>query len=100
MCRILLICLWFTADMALRAEPLHRQIDRHIAARAGGSVAGLSDDSEFYRRVRLDLAGEIPTAAEVRAFLKSSVEDKRSKLIDQLLSFGVDAFGVRVVRKY
>ena len=72
--------------MALSADPLHRQIDRHIAARAGGSVAGLSDDSEFYRRVRLDLSGEIPTAAEVRTFLKNSAEGKRSKLIDQLLS--------------
>jgi len=61
MCRILLICLWFTADMALSADPLHRQIDRHIAARAGGSVAGAADDAEFFRRVRLDLAGDIPT---------------------------------------
>ena len=81
-----LICLWLTAGMALNAEPLHRQIDRHIAARAGGPVAGLSDDSEFYRRVRLDLAGEIPTAAEVRAFLKNSEKDKRTKLIGQLLA--------------
>ena len=86
MCRILLICFWFTADMALSADPLHRQIDRHIAARAGGSVAGTADDAEFFRRVRLDLAGDIPTAAEVRAFLKNPAKDKRTKLIDQLLA--------------
>jgi hypothetical protein len=72
--------------MALSADPLHRQIDRHIAARAGGSVAGAADDAEFFRRVRLDLAGDIPTAAEVRAFLKNPAKDKRTKLIDQLLA--------------
>jgi len=42
-------------------------------------------DSEFVRRVHLDLCGKLPTPDEVRAFLKDGSGGKRSRLIDQLL---------------
>ena len=45
-----------------------------------------SDDSEFFRRVNLDLAGRIPTVERVKAFLKDKSPDKRPKEIDRLLS--------------
>ncbi len=45
-----------------------------------------SDDSEFLRRVTLDLTGVVPTAAAARAFLRSDDPDKRERLIDELLS--------------
>ena len=70
----------------LAAGPLHVELDKIIAAKAGGSLAQRSDDAEFVRRVKLDFTGTIPTASEVRAFLKDKTPNKRTKLIDQLLA--------------
>ena len=84
--RALYIILTCFALLAKGVEPLHQQIDRLITAKAGGPVAGRSDDSEFFRRVRLDLSGDIPTPAEVQAFLKNKDSGKRQKLSDQLLA--------------
>jgi hypothetical protein len=42
-------------------------------------------DAEFLRRVSLDLAGTLPTAAEVETFLSDKSPDKRAKKVDQLL---------------
>ena len=72
------------------AGQLHRQIDSLITAKAGGAVSERSSDAEFFRRVNLDFAGVIPTAAEVQAFLKDQTANKRTKLIDRLLAS--DAF--------
>ena len=47
--------------------------------------AGPSSDTQFLRRVYLDLIGILPTEAEVRAFVSDTSEDKRSKVIDRLL---------------
>ena len=47
--------------------------------------SGLSSDREFVRRVYLDAIGLLPTARELRAFLKDPRPDKRSRLIDALL---------------
>jgi uncharacterized protein DUF1553/uncharacterized protein DUF1549 len=59
-----------------QAAPLHGQIDRLIAARAGGPVAGPASDAELLRRVTLDLAGTIPTAAETRRFLAECAAER------------------------
>jgi len=48
--------------------------------------AGSADDAEFLRRVSLDLSGVIPSVAEARAFLEDSDPQKRSRLIDRLVS--------------
>jgi hypothetical protein len=45
----------------------------------------LSSDSEFLRRVCLDLAGRIPPPDRVREFLASKDPNKRSKLINALI---------------
>ncbi len=45
----------------------------------------LCSDAVFMRRVYLDVIGTLPTADEVREFLADESEDKRSKLIDQLM---------------
>jgi hypothetical protein len=63
-------------------------IDRHIDAKlqaAGINAAPLAGDTEFLRRVTLDLAGRIPTPAEVEAFLSDPAADKRARKIDELL---------------
>ena len=48
--------------------------------------AGPSNDSEFLRRVCLDLAGTLPPPERVREFLASKDPKKREKLIDALMS--------------
>jgi hypothetical protein len=42
-------------------------------------------DATFLRRVTVDLCGQLPTAADARAFLADTAADKRAKLIDKLL---------------
>ena len=44
-----------------------------------------ADDTEFLRRVYIDLTGVIPPADKVVAFLDSKEPNKREKLIDELL---------------
>lgn len=46
----------------------------------------MASDEQFVRRVYLDLIGTIPTYKQVRAFVANSDSEKKSKLIDVLLS--------------
>ncbi|MEO2009986.1 MAG: DUF1549 and DUF1553 domain-containing protein [Pirellulaceae bacterium] len=65
------------------------QIDSLIEARlrAEGYEPGeLCRDEVFLRRVYLDLAGVLPTVADVRAFLKDDSPDKRIVCVDRLLT--------------
>jgi len=81
------LALGLLATAAQAQEPLHVRIDAAIAARAGGlPLAAPADDAEFLRRLYLDLTGRIPTTAEARAFLAESTPDKRTLLLDALLS--------------
>ena len=66
-------------------EALHRGIDRIVESKIEGEIAPLATDAEFLRRVSLDLAGVIPTAAEARAFLDDPSAYKRQRRIDDLL---------------
>jgi len=71
-----------------RALETLQQIDQLLAARWQADeiqVAPPADDSEFLRRVYLDLVGVIPRVAEVRAFLADHSPDKRSRTINRLL---------------
>ncbi|HEX4143276.1 MAG TPA: DUF1549 and DUF1553 domain-containing protein [Pirellulales bacterium] len=44
------------------------------------------DDATFVRRVALDIAGRLPSAAEAQAFSANSDADKRDKWIEKLLA--------------
>ena len=66
--------------------PLHERIDALVEAKAGGPLAPQSSDTEFLRRIFLDLAGRIPSVEETRAFLADSAADKRQQAIDRLLA--------------
>jgi hypothetical protein len=53
--------------------------------RLGLVPSDLCTDSEFIRRVTLDLCGKLPSPDEVRAFLTDRRLDKRARLIDRCL---------------
>jgi hypothetical protein len=69
--------------------PPNNFIDTKVFAelrRLGIPPSPLSDDSEFLRRVTLDVIGTLPTPEEVRAFLREPPSArKRQKAIDRLL---------------
>ena len=72
----------------LSAEKLAARIDEFIESSLsakGIEPAPLASDTEFHRRVYLDLAGRIPTEAEVRSFLGDKAPDRRAKLVESLL---------------
>jgi Protein of unknown function (DUF1549)/Protein of unknown function (DUF1553) len=48
--------------------------------------AARSDDSEFLRRVTLDVAGRIPTLVEAEKFLADRAANKRERLVTDLLA--------------
>lgn len=47
--------------------------------------APLCDDATFLRRATLDLTGQLPTPAEVEAFLADPAEGKRARVVDEFL---------------
>ncbi len=66
-----------------------RQIDSVLAKDwAANKLQGnpQTDDNTFVRRIYLDVIGRIPTTRETEEFLNSKDTNKRSKLIDKLLS--------------
>ena len=86
MTRLTIVLLALHAGPLLAQEPLHRRIDDAIASGFKGPFAKEADHAAFVRRVHLDLAGVIPTAAEVRQFLNDESSNKRAALIDRLLA--------------
>lgn len=66
-----------------------KEIDRLVQANyAKHSVQPnpRTSDAQFLRRITLDVTGRIPTYQETRKFLGTTEADKRSVLIDELLS--------------
>ena len=69
--------------------PLRQVIDSEVRSawqREKITFAKPSEDSEFLRRVSLDLVGVIPTWEATVAFLDSKDPGKRDKLIEALLA--------------
>lgn len=50
------------------------------------SPAAPADDRTFARRLYLDLAGRVPTDAELNAYLRDRAKNKRERLVDGLLA--------------
>ena len=68
--------------------PRRNLIDEHIFGKMeadGIPHAPLANDTDFIRRVYLDLTARIPTPEEVREFVASTDPDKRDKLVDSLI---------------
>ena len=69
--------------------PTKNFIDQHVFAnlkQLGIPPSPVCDDATFLRRVSLDIAGRLPTTAEVEAFLASKDTAKRDQLVDALLT--------------
>jgi Protein of unknown function (DUF1549)/Protein of unknown function (DUF1553) len=77
------------ADAPKDGAAMTARIDELLAqawAAAGVTPAAPASDSEFLRRVYLDLVGVIPRASEVREFNADTRPDKRTLVIDRLLT--------------
>ncbi|HEY2932702.1 MAG TPA: DUF1553 domain-containing protein [Acidobacteriota bacterium] len=83
----------------LKHRPLVRDvaaanfIDDHIFGKMladGIEPAPLTTDSEFLRRVSMDLTGRIPAPEAVEAFVRDANPDKRAAMVDALV--GSEAF--------
>jgi Protein of unknown function (DUF1549)/Protein of unknown function (DUF1553) len=72
-------------DVKAVAKFIDAEINKKLAE-AKIKPSARSSDAEFVRRVSLDIAGVIPSADRVTAFIDSSDADKRAKLIDELLA--------------
>ena len=73
----------------LLPAPRNNFIDEHIFGRieaAGIESAPFSSDTEFLRRVTLDLTGRLPSADQVIDFLEDTSSSKRDVWIDSLLA--------------
>jgi len=71
------------------ANRLATRIDELLDAAwtaAAITPAAPADDAEFLRRVYLDIAGRIPTVAEVREFLADQDPLRRAALVERLLA--------------
>jgi hypothetical protein len=71
------------------AAALAATIDRYIAAKwdaAKVEPAPPAEDSEFLRRVYLDVTGKVPTVAAARDFLDDPDPHKRRKVVETLLN--------------
>ncbi len=71
-------------DVAVLAARIDQLIEAGYAENQV-QPAPLADDSEFIRRVYLDLAGRIPRVSEVHKFLDDPAPNKRRALVDELL---------------
>jgi hypothetical protein len=68
--------------------PEHNYVDKHVFAKLKQMSLPPSEicsDTDFLRRVTMDVCGVLPTPDEVQAFLADKAKDKRVKLIDALL---------------
>ena len=72
------------AIIASAAADIDRLVGVVLAANKQTLNAPATDE-QFLRRIYLDAAGRVPTAAEASTFLASNAPDKRAKLIDDLV---------------
>ncbi|MBA4030392.1 MAG: hypothetical protein C0478_05800 [Planctomyces sp.] len=69
------------ATSRLLDQLLQREFDKQ-----GVTPAALCSDEDFLRRATMDIAGRLPTPAEIRSFTADTDPAKRRQLIDTLLA--------------
>ena len=80
----LMLVLLTVNELTAQQKPLHLIIDQHLCS--PGAVSGVCSDTEFVRRVFLDVTGLPPSAEEVREFAADVSPDKRRLVVDRLLN--------------
>ena len=86
---LMLSCTKTTVAPTRQVSSSTKHLDRYINAvlkREDIQPSKMSEDTEFLRRVHLDLTGKIPTPEEVLDFLKDGSSNKRQQKIKQLLA--------------
>jgi len=76
------------AELLSAGRPIEEVIDHYVDQQLkeeSVAPAPQADDANLVRRMTLDLAGRIPTVAEVQAYLGSTSANKRVELVDRLL---------------
>jgi hypothetical protein len=77
------------ADLLPAETPIQKAIDHYVNLRLQTEhikPAKPADDATLLRRLTLDLAGRIPTAAEATAFIEADEPQKRAALVERLLA--------------
>lgn len=77
------------ADLLSASQPIESVIDHYVdnLIRTNDvQTAPQIDEQILIRRLTLDLAGRIPTTAELHAFVSSDAADRRTELVDRLLA--------------
>ncbi len=77
------------ADLLPPDRPIGEVVDHYIGAtldKERVKPAPRADDLTLLRRLTLDLAGRIPTAAESRAYQESTDPEKAIRLVDRLMA--------------
>lgn len=77
------------ADASYVRVPRNNFVDEHVFAKLeklNVRPSELAGDGEFLRRVYLDAIGKLPTEEEARAFLSSTAPNKRTLVVDRLLT--------------
>jgi hypothetical protein len=87
-CSLIVASTGHSDDLQPADRSIEEAVDHYVdAALSKDAVvaAEQADQATLVRRLTLDLAGRIPTAAESRAFVESSEPDKRVRLVDRLI---------------
>jgi hypothetical protein len=86
---VIVCCVPLVSPAGDPASDIAREIDRHLTkiwSIRGIHPAPPASDTEFLRRVSLDLIGRIPTIEEITAYEQVCSPDKKSRLLDRLLT--------------
>ena len=78
----------YASASPLKTFQPNNYIDEIVTAKwrqLGLRPARLSSDTQFLRRVSLDLTGVLPREEDIRAFAADTAADKRARVIDKLL---------------
>jgi hypothetical protein len=87
MVSVRLTCVQPAADYFWPNPPVNNYVDEDLFAKMkllAIPPAPKCNDSDFFRRVYLDLCGILPAATEVQRFLVDNAPDKRARLVDGL----------------
>lgn len=77
--------MWKVTEPPVAGNPVDAFLTSALKDQEQKPVA-LTNDSEFLRRLSLDLRGRIPTIAETKAFLADKDPQKRQKAIDEMIA--------------